>query len=119
MKKQTSEIEEIPPKYPDGYIMKGEDGNLYMLFDKNWWSIQEGHSFDIQYILQDEKKKWKEEVMKELGLNTYTVGIASARREDLGTPKADPESEYNKGYRDATNKMNEWLRVKLNNETTY
>ncbi len=91
MKKQTSEIEE-----------------------KVYNVVQKIGIKAIQSLLQDEKKKWKEEISREMGLSGFTLGTCSARREDLGTPKADPESEYNKGYRDATNAMKEQLRVKLN-----
>lgn len=35
------------PKYPDGYIMRGEDNELYMLWEKKWYQLREGTVLDL------------------------------------------------------------------------
>jgi len=59
------------------------------------------------------KEDERREILKLSAFNYYTVGYCSAKREDLGTPKADPDSEYNKGYADGKNARTNELRTAI------
>lgn len=118
--KNKTEIEEILKKslYPtiktDKKDKKMETLMVEILAHKYGLKKEvENLADEIYDLFTSEKKKWKAEMMKVFQLDWHTVGIASARREDLGTPKADPDSEFNKGYRDGQNKFRQQLRDKL------
>jgi hypothetical protein len=64
-------------------------------------------------IRADERKKVLVELPNLSILNMFVVSTASNKPEDLGTPKADPDSDYNRGLADGKNAKAAELRAKL------
>ena len=65
---------------------------------------------DVRGIIKSKLTAMAKELIEDRTL--YVVGCASAKIEDIGTPKADPDSDYNQGYKDATNKLKSYQRQK-------